>query len=140
MKNKTSHLYKSGLIIIENDDLLVVRKENTYFYLLPGGLLELGETDEEALLREIYEELSCGLVEDSLAYFGTFEEEAANEPDSIIHINTYFGQLVGQPSPNSEIVEVLWFGKGNNQALLSPIIRNSIWPTLAAKGYLSPLP
>ncbi len=134
------YMYKSGLIVIKDGHLLVDRKMNSDFYLLPGGRIEERETPEEALYREINEELSTTIVAGSLVYFDTFEDVAANEPDSIIQIQAYFGQLDSQPISASEIVEIYWFGTESDLMLLSPIIRNKVWPALSAAGYLPSLP
>lgn len=43
-------------IIINNEQILVTREENTDFWLIPGGGLELEESLEECCAREILEE------------------------------------------------------------------------------------
>ena len=53
----------SGIIIINNK--LLVDKYNETKYCLPGGYVELGETTEEGLKREIKEEVNIDINIDS---------------------------------------------------------------------------
>lgn len=53
----------SGIIIINNK--LLVDKYNETKYCLPGGYVELGETTEEGLIREIKEEVNIDVNIDS---------------------------------------------------------------------------
>lgn len=53
----------SGIIIINNK--LLVDKYNDTKYCLPGGYVELGETTEEGLIREIKEEVNVDVNIDS---------------------------------------------------------------------------
>ena len=53
----------SGIIIINNK--LLVDKYNDTKYCLPGGYVELGETTEEGLKREIQEEVNIDISIDS---------------------------------------------------------------------------
>ena len=48
--------YRAAAIIVENDCVLFVGNENEdYFYSIGGGV-HMGETAENAVLREVYEE------------------------------------------------------------------------------------
>ena len=49
--------YKVCAIIINEDKILTLKDEVSPYYYLPGGRVQIGETAEEALLREIKEEL-----------------------------------------------------------------------------------
>ena len=57
------HISVRGIIEIEGKILLIhrIKKkiDNTYreYYVIPGGKMEEGETEEETLLREIKEEV-----------------------------------------------------------------------------------
>ena len=46
-----------GILIDENNRLLVQAVANNQFYCLPGGRVEIGESSNEALARELHEEL-----------------------------------------------------------------------------------
>jgi 8-oxo-dGTP diphosphatase len=57
------YIVVAAIIIDQNKVLCVQRKANKYDYIsykyeFPGGKVEPGETDEEALIREIKEELN----------------------------------------------------------------------------------
>jgi 8-oxo-dGTP diphosphatase len=47
----------SALLLNADNDLLVVRKKKSTFYMLPGGKVESNESYKDALLRELKEEL-----------------------------------------------------------------------------------
>ena len=49
--------YRVCAIIIENGRILAMKDEGSPYYYLPGGRVKIGETAEEALLRECGEEL-----------------------------------------------------------------------------------
>ena len=49
--------YRVCAIIINDNKILALKDEVSPYYYLPGGRVQIGETVEEALLREIKEEL-----------------------------------------------------------------------------------
>jgi len=78
-------------------------------FYIPGGKRESGESDIEALSREISEELSVKLLSNSLEYIGTFEAQADNHPDGVIvKMTCYTGKYLGELSANSEIEFIEW--------------------------------
>lgn len=70
----------AALILRENGDTLLVRKRGTTAFLQPGGKIEPGETAEQALARELQEELGLTIATSRLQPLGRFEADAANEP------------------------------------------------------------
>lgn len=80
----TDRLYRVSCkaIIVEDDRLLAIhlRDELADFYTLPGGGQEIGETVEEALMRECREEIGCDVEVGDLLfvrdYFGWAHEFA----------------------------------------------------------------
>jgi 8-oxo-dGTP pyrophosphatase MutT (NUDIX family) len=97
------HILKIGLAVERDGCLLTVRKLDGEHLILPGGKLEPGETDQDALRREIAEELGCELVLGSIRWLGAFEDEAADAPLSRVTVRLYGGEIAGVPKANREI-------------------------------------
>jgi 8-oxo-dGTP pyrophosphatase MutT (NUDIX family) len=55
-------LYRVAAVAIRDGRVLVHRFEYDTFYCLPGGRVEMGEPAEEALYREMREELGCDVT------------------------------------------------------------------------------
>jgi 8-oxo-dGTP diphosphatase len=95
-----------GIILInaESKVLLQLRCEDERlypnFWTLPGGKVEAGESPEQAIVREVKEELGLDLRGHSL--FKTIVESA---PDEIMERHIYWGKI-------SERVEDLKLGEG----------------------------
>ena len=49
--------YRACAIIVHGDRLLAMKDENSPYYYLPGGRVSLHETADDAVLRELREEL-----------------------------------------------------------------------------------
>ncbi len=49
--------YRVGAVIVNNNRLLVLKDERSPYYYLPGGRVHFGERAEDAILRELKEEL-----------------------------------------------------------------------------------
>ena len=123
-------IVKYGLVILRDGKFLINRKYNTKLCLMPGGKPKSGESIEDCMVREIREEHKVELIKDSIKHFGDFEDKAANEPDTIISMKLYIGEIKGEPTTNREIEEQRWFSKQDNPEILSPITKNKILPSL----------
>lgn len=132
---------KIGLLLLSFDGtkFLACEKDKadvTSDFIMPGGQVEDGESDEECLVREIREELAVEVDENSgLKYLGEYIDVAAGLPGKYVSIKLYEGKIVGEPKPSQEIIRLHWIGKEGSPRL-SPIIRNKILPDLIARGML----
>jgi 8-oxo-dGTP pyrophosphatase MutT (NUDIX family) len=128
---------KAGLLVVRDDRILLCRKKHTTSLLiLPGGCFESGETAEQCIAREVAEELGDVRALD-LSYIGTYNDRAAGAGDKTVRVELYAGTLDrAEPSAQSEIKELVWFGEKDDRALLSPSLRNKILPDLIARGLL----
>ena len=51
--------YRACAMIIDNNRILAMKDERSPYYYLPGGRIKMGETAEEAVIRECLEELDA---------------------------------------------------------------------------------
>ncbi|NMD37746.1 MAG: NUDIX domain-containing protein [Christensenellaceae bacterium] len=66
--NNKCFIYRVGAIIIRNNKLLMATNPNVTFYYTVGGRVLFGESSQEALLREVREEIGIELEIDRLAF------------------------------------------------------------------------
>jgi len=128
-------IVKIGLAVLQDGCLLLVRKRGSDCLILPGGKPERGEDDLTALSREIDEELGCALDPHRICYLGTFRDRAAGLADTEVVVKLYAGTLVGDPIPQGEIEQLLWFDPCTDTSTeLAPSLTNSIVPYLFQTG------
>lgn len=112
---------KLAWIEIRNGKILSTRSKGRTKYYIPGGKREAGETDFQALSREISEELSIHLVEDSMTFTGIFHAQADSHPEGVqVKMTCYQGAYTGTIMPASEIEEVVWLSY-KDKHLTSPV-------------------
>jgi 8-oxo-dGTP pyrophosphatase MutT (NUDIX family) len=117
---------KIALVYIRARKLLVTRSKGKTLYYLPGGKREAGETDAQALAREIKEELSVDIIPGKLERMGIFEGPADGKPPgTIVKLTCYFGEFDGNIKPSAEIEETAWLSH-SDKTRLAP----AAWPVL----------
>lgn len=100
---------KLAWIEIKEGKILVARSKGKETFYIPGGKREDGENDQEALTREIEEELSVSLLPASLKYYGTFSAQAHGHAEGIVvQMTCYKGDFEGKIKAAAEIEEVAW--------------------------------
>ena len=100
---------KLAWIEIQNKKILSTRSRGKDTFYIPGGKRESGESDSEALIREIKEELMVDLDKNSLVHVGNFEAQAHGHAEGIlVKMTCYSGDFSGNLNPDSEIEEMAW--------------------------------
>lgn len=127
---------KVALAIFKNKKMLQVRSKNQpmVFFTL-GGKIEAGESEIEALEREVMEEIGCGIEESSIKYLTEFEDVAHG--GGIVAIKVFEGNLIGVPKPSSEIAEIGWFDSNSDKKHITTIAQRTIFPWLKEHGYIN---
>lgn len=100
---------KLAWIEIKNRKILSTRTKGKDTFYFPGGKRDTNETDEQALIREIKEELTVDLLPQTIRFFGKFEAQAHGFPTGInVLMTCYSADYVGNISASSEIEEIDW--------------------------------
>ena len=73
--------YRACAVIVHNDHILAMRDGRSPYYYLPGGRVQLNETAEAAVLREIKEELGvdAAIVRPLWLNQGFFKEDVSGD-------------------------------------------------------------
>ncbi|GAA4841542.1 NUDIX hydrolase [Saccharopolyspora rosea] len=96
-----------GLVRFVADRLLLVRADYQEAFYLPGGKIDPGETELEALHREVREELGVGLT--GVGFTGRYRADAVGQGDGVrVELACYSGVPDGEPVPAAEIAELAW--------------------------------
>jgi 8-oxo-dGTP diphosphatase len=98
----------AAVILNASGHLLLVRKRDTETFMQPGGKFEPGETSEEALSRELREELGFELTANDFQYVGRFSAVAANEVGHMVDCDVHFTVIETEGVVASEIEELRW--------------------------------
>lgn len=116
----------AAIILNEKNQLLLVRKKNTQFFMQVGGKLEPNETPEQTMLREIKEEIGANAKIEQ--FVGRFETQAANEARHQLVSYVYLINLDQVPKIDAEIAEMKWVDLNDGQTLLAPLTKEIVIP------------
>lgn len=110
--------YRAAAIIIENDHVLFVTNKDEDYYYSVGGGVHMGETAEEAIIREVYEETGIHYEIDKLAFIhenffygdGTLEGKECHELAFYFLMKSRGTQKLNSNSYNSQGIkeEMCW--------------------------------
>ncbi|WP_339803700.1 NUDIX domain-containing protein [Paenibacillus sp. FSL R5-0744] len=132
----TTIIDKIAWIHIENGQVLCARSKGKDMYYLPGGKREVGETDEETLVREIEEEISVQIKTETVSYFGKFEAEAHGKAEGVtVKMTCYIADYEGTLTPASEIEELSWLSYKDRDRV--SVVTQIIFDQLHEKNLLS---
>ena len=110
MNAKKRELFVVAGAIIKNGKVFAAQRGNSgktaFKWEFPGGKINPGETPEQALERELQEELSINVKVHELIYQVIDEYE-----DVILHIDTYRCELISGTPTLSEHIALAWSNK-----------------------------
>lgn len=128
---------KAALLLFRGEgkskELMFVRSKKPFF-VFPGGKQEEGESVEQALVREIKEELLCELKDVS----SLGKVNGATPDGREIEMYLYTATLVGKPVPTSEIKEIEWLDKKTalaRRSEMTPMTLDKVIPFLDSHKY-----
>jgi 8-oxo-dGTP diphosphatase len=129
--------------IFRDDRVLIVRRRQppAYgLYTLPGGAVELGETLEQAVVREVREETGLEIEPQQLAgYRQLIARDSAGRIEQHFVILPFAARwLAGEVSLNEELAEARWLLPSELSGLkttegLAEIVANA-WQRIATQG------
>jgi 8-oxo-dGTP diphosphatase len=132
-------IHKAAGVIINNRKLLVSREVGKDFFVAPGGKLDAGETAEQALVRELYEEENIVVKPEDLKLLDTFYAVAKGKEDAqtMLRMDVYMvGEYEGEITPSGDIEEDRWIDSTTTDIELGSIFAHDVIPRLKADGLI----
>jgi len=131
-------IIKAGALILRNKKLLIVKPYKHDFWIFPGGKPEGEEALEEALIREIHEEISVKTIGIPVQYSESPIEKAAGDPkERTCQIFAYLVDIDGEPVASAEIEMIHWLSREEFEKdtfNLGSIMRDNTIPQLIREG------
>ncbi len=113
---------KLAWIYIKDKKILSTRSYGKDVWYLPGGKRIPGESDIEALTREVKEELTVDLIPETIKYLDTFKAQAHGKPMGVfVQMTCYTGEYSGELKPSMEVEKMSWFTSELDPSLMSPV-------------------
>ena len=92
----------AGVIVDDQDRVLVIRRRDNGNWEPPGGVLETGESIQDGLRREIREETGLDIE------IGRLSGVYKNMSRAIIALVFRCRAIGGSPTPNAEVTDLRW--------------------------------
>lgn len=125
-------IHKAAGVIIRDRKLLVERSTGKKHFIAPGGSVEAGETDKQALRRELREEFRIETTEEDFEPFGTFYAQAAGQEHRRVRMDVFrVHRWEGEPTPDNEVEEIAWINSNDvGRIVLGSIFEHDVIPRL----------
>ena len=116
-----TYIDKLAFIEIRDRKVLETLSYGKDKWYIPGGKRDGLETDEQALIREVKEELSVDVIPETIKYYGTFEALAHGKPEgTFVRMTCYTASYKGVLTPSAEVEKMDWFGYSKKE-MTSPV-------------------
>lgn len=136
--NEQIDIRKAGGVVIKDRRFLITRSAGKDIFVAPGGKLEPGETAEQALVREMMEELQVEVNSDTLEELGTFYAQAAGNEDKKLEMKVFMiHDFTGELAPSSEVEEMKWIDTTSTGFQLGSIFEHDVMPMLKQKDLIN---
>lgn len=98
------YIDKMAFIEIRNRKVLETCSYGKEKWYIPGGKRDGNESDHEALIREVKEELLVDLIPETIKHYGTFEAQAHGKPEgTVVRMTCYTAKYNGELKPSAEV-------------------------------------
>lgn len=116
-------MIRCACLVIENipSEILLVRVRDNQKWYLPGGKIEQNEEPNQALIRELYEELGVLININDLQYLTTVIRPAYGVDDNV-ELVCFTANSIGEINPQAEISEVRFVSWQNERELIAPAV------------------
>jgi 8-oxo-dGTP diphosphatase len=138
MNEQPYDIYKASGIIVKDREVLATRSKGKTFYIQPGGKLEDNETETQAVVRELREEMGIEVDEASLEKIGDYYADAAGQTGKRLKLAAYLVKdFTGEPSPHSEVEEIRAFSSQIPEGVeVASILEHDIIPELKSRNMI----
>lgn len=104
----------AGMLVIEGGKVLLIKRgnePNKGLWSIPGGMIRLGESPEEAAIRELKEETGFdAIIENLLGVFNVVIRDNYGKIKYHYVVIDYLGKVIGGTlRPGSDVMDAKWF-------------------------------
>jgi len=116
-----TYIDKLAFIELRDRKVLETKSKGKETWYIPGGKRDAGESDEQALVREIKEELNVDIDPATIVHYGTFEAQAHGKSEgTMVRMTCYEAKYSGELQPSAEVELMDWFNY-SKKSLTSPV-------------------
>lgn len=120
----------AGVVTDRKSRILAIKRNDTGEWQIPGGVLELGETLQAGLCREILEETGVRVQVNALT--GVYK----NMVMSVVALVFSCSPLGGNPRTSSESAEVDWLTLEEVNAVFAPVFAIRVADALSGRTWV----
>jgi 8-oxo-dGTP pyrophosphatase MutT (NUDIX family) len=131
-----NYIDKLAYIYLKDGKILTTLSRGKDTWYIPGGKRDGNETDHQALIREVEEELTVKLRSETIKHYGTFEAQAHGKPEgTVVRMTCYEAEFDGVLEPSSEVEQMAFVGYEWKEN--SAPVDGLIFDDLKAKGLIN---